>query len=421
MKKSGWLLMIAGLFWAGALHAETLNLSDCLELARQRNPTLKSAAFQPAIAEENVAKARSGYLPRADLTAGYTWQQDPQAIAILGQEIPVQDPNYAHAAFQVEQTLYDFGRTGSRLAGAKAGEDAVRYRLAGLEQDIFLRTVVAYFRVLEEQQLFRAAEQEVAQRTDHLQRARILYEQGAVTRNDVLQAEVELATSRQLQLSRSNAVENSWLELNYLTGRPPESRGQLAEESMAPPVFPPAPEKAVESRPELAAQRSLIAATEEDVNLARAEYRPRLFIRGTADYVENSHYEEQTIYAATVGFSINLFDGLATTAEYRQALKRRAEEQQTLADLQQRAALEYRAAENDSNVARQRIEVAREAIRQGEENLRINRSRYQEQVGTATEVIDAQTLLTRARTDYHRAVFEYDVALARLRRAAGTL
>ncbi|MFH1028353.1 MAG: TolC family protein, partial [Pseudomonadota bacterium] len=58
---------------------------------------------------------------------------------------------------------------------------------------------------------------------------------------------------------------------------------------------------------------------------------------------------------------------------------------------------------------------------QSEENLRINRERYRERVGTATEVLDAQTLLTQTRTDYHRASYEYQVATARLKRACGEL
>jgi outer membrane protein len=420
MKRMTWL-MAAVLLWSGSLHAETLTLANCLQLARQHNPTLRSAAFRPEAAHEATLQARGGYLPRIDLAGGYTVQKEPQAVNILGQAVPLQDSDYAHVSLQAEQTLYDFGRTGGRLARAQAEEEAARQGLAALEQDVFLQTVAAYYRILEERQLLRAAEQEVAQRTDHLRRAQALFEQGVVTRNDVLQAQVELASGRQRELSRRNELENSWLALNYLTARAPESRGPLEDETLAPPASGSTAEAAVKNRPELAVQRSLVEGAAQEVRLSRAEYWPELFVRGTADYLENSYYEEQTIYAATVGVRFNIFNGLATAAGHRKALKMESEERHALADLEQQAALEYRVAENDSRVALQRIEVAREAILQGEENLRINRSRYEEQVGTATDVVDAQTLLTRARTDYHQAVFEYQVSLARLRRAAGTL
>jgi outer membrane protein len=125
--------------------------------------------------------------------------------------------------------------------------------------------------------------------------------------------------------------------------------------------------------------------------------------------------------AATVGLKINLFDGFTTTSRYRQALKSRSQAEERLRQMEADFALEYRTAVNDAGVAKQRISVTETSITQGEENLRINRDRYQEQVGTATDVIDAQTLLTQIRTEHYQAIFDYQVALARVKRARGEL
>ena len=65
------------------------------------------------------------------------------------------------------------------------------------------------------------------------------------------------------------------------------------------------------------------------------------------------------------------------------------------------------------------ILVAATAIVQAEENFRINTERYREQVGTSTEVIDAQTLLTKARSDRHNALGDFNISRARLERATG--
>lgn len=89
--------------------------------------------------------------------------------------------------------------------------------------------------------------------------------------------------------------------------------------------------------------------------------------------------------------------------------------------MEERTRLEYALAVSDMLVARDRISVAEKAITQGVENLRITKDRYQEHVGTATEVIDAQTLLTRTRTDYYRSIFDLQVAAARVKRATGEL
>jgi outer membrane protein TolC len=125
--------------------------------------------------------------------------------------------------------------------------------------------------------------------------------------------------------------------------------------------------------------------------------------------------------SAVIGIKVNLFDGFASTAARETALKNRSKIQATLQLAEQQARLEADTASNDTAVAQARIKVAETAIRQSEENLRINRERYQERVGTATEVLDAQTLVTQAKTDYYRAFYDHQTAAARLNKARGEL
>jgi len=414
-----WILGLLLLFRAAGAGAETLSLADCLDLARQDNPTLQVAAREPHLAGQQLEEARSTYRPRLDLDAGYTLQQAPQQFVIGGRTESSQDQNYAHMSVSAEQTLYDFGRSAGRVGAARAAARAAEAGYAGREQDVFLQTVTAYYRVLDIEYLRQAAADEVTQRQAHLRVARVLYDEGVVTRNDVLQAEVQLASSRQLVLAREGALKNAWLELNYLTGRPDDARADLQEDPVL--ELDDIGEKAVWNRPEIEAQRQQVAAAKKQVTLSRGGYWPQLFARLGADYVENSHVKEQTIYSATLGLRVNLYAGGATTARLRQATERLGQARRRLDDLQRQSRVEYRAGRNDAEVAARRIDVAETAIRQAEENLRINRNRYKEQVGTATEVVDAQTLLTRTRTEYYRAKFDYQVAVARVRRAAGLL
>jgi outer membrane protein TolC len=131
--------------------------------------------------------------------------------------------------------------------------------------------------------------------------------------------------------------------------------------------------------------------------------------------------KEQTILHATVGLRINFFDGLATTSRYRQAVQSRARGEEQLRTVKEQIRLEYDTAVNDARIAAERITTAETAVKQGEENLRINKDRYQEHVGTATDVIDAQTLLTRTKTEYYRAIFDQQIAVARIKKAKGEL
>ena len=67
------------------------------------------------------------------------------------------------------------------------------------------------------------------------------------------------------------------------------------------------------------------------------------------------------------------------------------------------------------------IGVNRQAIEQAEESLRMSQERYQEQVTTSTEVLDAQTRLSQAQASYYAALYGYYLARAELMRAMGRM
>jgi outer membrane protein TolC len=67
------------------------------------------------------------------------------------------------------------------------------------------------------------------------------------------------------------------------------------------------------------------------------------------------------------------------------------------------------------------IGVTEKAIEQAEEDYRINQSRYQAQLGTTTDVLDAETRLSRARINYFNALYNYRISLMKFAWATGTL
>lgn len=421
MRRALIILALTALTGIGAADAETLTLKECLTKAAASSKGLKANTHDVAIAQEQIAIARSARLPRVDLQAGYTAQLDAQAVKFGNVVQETQDSRYPFLNLTIYNTLYDFGRTGAREARARLQRDAAQFSRSGQEQDLFLEVVRAYFGILAAEKLVGAANDEVVQMTAHQKTAQALFEEGVVTRNDLLQAEVRVASSRQNLYSSLNQVENGWLYLNYLTGAPAGYRADLQEQIETPPLPDQQAVPDLSQRGEISALRAVVNADEHAVKEAKSDYYPEIFARFGLDYLDNSKVREQTIYAATLGLKVNLFDGAAKEARIRQAVESRARDKERMRDLEDRVRLELSTAQNDMKVALTRLKVAEKAIEQGRENLRITRDRYQEKVGTATEVIDAQTLLTQTRTDYFRSVFDLQVAAARVKRATGDL
>lgn len=403
--------------------AAPLSLAECLEKAERNNPDLRVLAWEPLVAEQGLRQALSARYPRLDGQVGYTMQKEPQATIIMGREAEMQDADFAHGRLEALYTIYDFGRREARISQARATADAVRGKVAARRSDVSLLVIEAYFGILENMQLVEAARDEITQVEQHRRMAQALFDEGVVTRNDVLQADVRLAAARQNLLSRTNRLDNVWLQLNYLTGAAPEFRADLGgtvDRSEA--ADSPADDGgALDRRPEIQVLRKGVEASQAELEESRSAFFPELYTRLALEYVDNSKYREQTIMSAGLGLRMNLFDGFASSAARAKATRNLSRSQEQLRQGEMQVRLEIATARNDLRVAGERIIVAETAIRQSQENLRINHERYKERVGTATEVLDAQTLLTQARTDYFRAMYDRQVADARLRRALGEL
>lgn len=404
-------------------NAETLTLKECLDRADKNNPALKTAVWDSRIAEENVLQASSSSYPRIDAQAGYTMQHVPQAVIINGLIAETQEPDFAFGGLAANYTIYDFGRRNARQRQARSIADATTSTFEAHRKDVSLQVIEAYFGILETGKLVMAAQEEVTQVEQHRRVAQALFEEGVVTRNDVLQADVRLAGTRQKLLATANRRENAWLLLNYLTGTDQAFRTDLDESTIktTDDEGNPDAKNAVIRRHEIQALYRNIEAGEAEVLESRSNFLPEIYSRLALDYTQNNKVREQVIMSATIGLKVNLFDGFASSATREKALRNRSKSQDTLRQAEAQLRLEITTAGNEVRVARERISVAETAIRQSEENLRINSERYQERVGTATEVLDAQTLLTQTRTDYYQALFDHQVAAARLKHATGEL
>ena len=417
------LLLVIVCLSATPLWAETIFLRECLDQANLNNPGLKTAVWDTRIAEENVRKASAARYPRVDSQAGYVFQQAAQSFKFDGLTVASQQADYAIGNLSATYTIYDFGRRDARILQARSLAESATQTFAARRSDVAMQVIEAYFGILEMNRIVVSAEEEVSQMEQHRQVAQALFDEGVVTRNDVLQADVRLAGSRQNMLSARNRREDIWLQLNYLTGAKQGFRGELDEKAAI------ITSKEIRSddnsllarRPEIQALHKAVEASEAEVKEKSSNFYPELYTQLSMDYAQNNMVTEQTIMSATIGLKMNLFEGFATTSAKELAVRSRSKNQNALRQIESQVQLEIATAQNDIHVAEERIGVTKDAIRQSEENLRINQERYKERVGTGTEVLDAQTLLTQTKSDYYQALFDSQVASARLKRAIGDL
>jgi len=132
---------------------------------------------------------------------------------------------------------------------------------------------------------------------------------------------------------------------------------------------------------------------------------PSFYVSGGYEYSENQYLVHQDNWALIAGVSINLFSGGATSSKVSMTKGELRSLRINREKLLDAVRLDVQAAWLDLQSSTQKVEVATAAVAQSEENLRLQRLRYKEGVGTSTEVLDAVTLMTTSETNAWKANF----------------
>ena len=253
--------------------------------------------------------------------------------------------------------------------------------------------------------------------------AKNFYEVGMTPLNDWLKAQVELANATQEVILAKNDLENARSELNILLRRPINSPVKLEDIQDYSPFennLEYCLQTAEENRVEIKIANIDIAMAENEIKLAQKDYYPTVSLIGSYYKIgEEWNVEDDSLWDIRAVASWDFWEWGRTVYGVKEKDSRLAQaslkKHQTLDDV----SIEVKQAYLRTRAAEKFIATVETAIEQARENFRINEERYKEQVATSTDVLIAQTLLSRTMTNYYSALYEYKIAKASLYRAMG--
>ena len=389
----------------------SVTMVEAVRIALSRSREVRLTGQDLRIALQGRTKAGAGRLPRIDASGDFTALSEPPSIFLQGREAQIADRAVYHARVTAEQVLYDFGRTASRIERAEARLSAAKFREELSREVQAFGAVSAFLAVRRAQELREVAEESLATARAHRKVAEDLYELGVVAKNDVLAAEVLVANSEAVLVTAENREELSRSQLALAMGYSGNSAVSPAADTIPVPPgdVPPLEESlnaAVAKRREIHAAEAHLREGEAQAEGARAEFAPTFFGQGGYSYESNEFNPNQSVFSALVGGKVNLFSGFADRAARRESLHTVDRRKEELALLRDRIGLLVKAAHLAVGEAAKRKEAAEVAVARAEENLRIQEDRYREGLSISTELLDAQTLLSRAKVDRENASFD---------------
>lgn len=415
------------LFYAFAfedVYAEVLTLPRGLNLAVQNNRLIKIAQHEEAVSGADTLIARSPLFPSINASLSQTFLAS-QPGAIFGpQSVYTAEKDFHSFSLSIQHILYDFSGNASRYETSMAVLKTKELDTARIRNLVALDFSLIYFDMLETEKLTSVAEKEAQRLESHLKDARHLYDSGVITKNDLLQAEVRLSDARQKLLSVKNMRAIHAARLNNALARPIKTDVLIIDIQENQAAIPyneveRAWDTALKQRPEMMIVDETMRAFNLEEKTKESEYYPKFFVRGSYDFTDNQYQVHEGNWALTLGMGMNIFSGGSTKAGLLKIENQKLQLTEQKAKIEDGIRLEVEKYYLDMENARERIKVTKDAAGQADENLRINRVKYKEGAGTATDVLDAVTLLSVADTNYHRAIYDLKRAEASLLYALG--
>lgn len=408
----------AALCFSFAVSAHALTLEEAVNKALTGNHEITEYKYLTEQKERQVGAAFSPFLPSLDASYSYQRSNENDKYGL--------DKNQASSAdVTVSYNLFKGGADSLNLKSAKSSLEAQKFMENSIKSDVVLDVKKAFFSILQAKKDVEAAKESVELLESQLKDAQLNYDVGISPKNEVLKVEAELASQRQALLQAKSTENTSVFELERLINENIPSN-ELYEDFSAPSqkkldsaaLF----ESLKANRSELKYVRELVKAQNYSADATKRGGLPSINVSASYNSYgddakpadRDSTYDDEVIFGASANWSI--FDGNArrstAAAEKAYAMSLKHQELKTTAQMKyqlENALEQYELATGSLAVAEKETESA-------EENYRITENQYKQRVATSTELLDARVMLTRARNNYNKALYDIYKAMAEIER-----
>jgi outer membrane protein len=405
-------------------------LDESVAQALSKNYALKARKERIEQARMVKNQARADFLPKAATNYSYTRLGEVLTFKSgLGGDVPISTKDNYASTTSVTQPIFTGFALLSTFELAKLGIDQSETEMALDTLDLALSVKEAYFNILIADKGIEVAEKDVQARKANLEVARSFHQVGLVPINDVLKSEVELANSTENLATAKNAAKlaraafNTWLTRSVNDPVALEDILIYKEESFD---FAALTSQALEKRPEMQLIEIGLLQADQEIRLAKSKYYPEVALRweyqrqGDEWQVSGDEFHQDPYWQVTAGMTWTFWEWGKTYYGILEKEGLKKELIQRKLGLEDNIRLDVKDALLRLENAAENIPTTEKAVEQGEENLRVNEERYKAQVTTITDVLDAQTLLTQARVNHYRALYNHNLARFRLQRALGS-
>lgn len=438
---------------------QSLSLQECIDYAVANNEQLGIAAMEAEIADTQVKEQLAGGLPQVTGDIGITKNIEIQTSFIqdfispavygvlkdenlLAQSVPLPEPQTFPAAFGtdysgraglgVSQLIFN----GSFFVGLRAARTVKKLsekKQRQTEVEVIQNVSNAFYLVLISQENLNFLATNFSSIDTLLYETSEMFENGFAEKIDVSRIKIQ---HNNLKTNLRNSTElliTAISLLKFQMGMPLQEQlaltGDLNDFTLDPELV--ADENSFMNRPEydvLETNKELIQLNMQNF---KAQYLPSIYANynlgwtaGTSTFGDLTSFNDETWFKYSnigVSMSIPIFDGFSKRSRIQRTRVELLQTQSGIDQLKNNISREIEEARIKLANASRDVIAQEENVELAQEVYNTTKIKYQEGVGTNFEVIDANTSLKEAQTNYLKAMYDTITSQIELKKALGTL
>jgi len=426
--------MLSALLAIGLLSIETaksqtkdsLSLNSIISEVVQNHPMVKKAMEDLTVSDAKIGLAESNYLPNIDFTSSYSRIGPVSSITIpdMGSFSFYPHDNYS-AGINVNQTIYDFGKTEKSVLLEKQGKELSRQSVEQIKQKLSQTVISNYFTLVYLQEALKIKDEQLRTLNEHLNFIKKKQETGSATQYEILTTQVRISTIENQKTDLETARQVQVCQLNLLLGKP-ESTNQQVKNELG--ILKPDQQNeeliksAMQNRDEmkLASEKAKLAQLR--YNLTSTQNNPvfNAFLSGGYKNGYTPYLNDpKANFVAGVGVKIPIFDGKRNKFNLTQAQSAiQVNDQET--EIARRGIVNE-VVECEANVAAslKKVEQGELQLKQAAQAYSLAKVRFESGVITNLELLEGSTTVSESRLQLLKSKIDYTVSLYRLKSAIG--
>ncbi len=425
------------LLWTPLFAQEKIfTLKESLEIGLSNSKDLKISKAKLNYAGAKLSEINSQFLPQFKLIGNYTRLSDnipAFEVTMPFSPVPIQisEQILNNYTFKIglNQPLFTGFKLSALHRSAKLNQRASEQDYSKDENEAALNIYQAYWNYFKADEIKKVIAQSLRQMEGHLKDTRNFHANGLVSKNDLLKLEVQYSSLKLMLIDAENNAQLARINFNKAIGVELDSPTKVSAAEMSirfekyelADLIP----EAISHRNELQSLSNRVDASGQGIRAAKSNWFPSIYLSSNYYYSNpNPRFQPATDefnsnWDVGVSVSWDVWNWGATSAQMRQAQQTKIELETKFDQLKEGIQLEVYANYLNVTKTEEKVTVSEEAVAQANENYRVTSEKYNLQLATSTDLIDAETAKLQAETNLKTALVDYQIARVKLEKSVG--